>query len=307
MALQMLRLTQETTYNTFQTSAPSNQQALIYLPMGDGCTIQKTPMYIPLRDAGQGNRMTRRLLGRYTVGGSIKTPLFPSQAALLLGWASTFVGTTPCLNLHSFTVDRVMFLDDTCTPIYQRTTGCKIDKFDLMADATDSGFLLNCSIDVMGSIYDDTITVTDFPTPSYTSYPVDNPYEFFHLAGNLTINAARTNFSSFSLSIDNILKSFAQETPNVGNIDYFGRDITWSSKVKYKSAADRQTWNTGALFPVSAEFNNGAHSVTFNLEASNSFTGVGDSMPIDDYFTQTISGQALLDQTANTDLAITIA
>lgn len=305
MALQMLRLTQEATYNVFNPSM-TPPQLLIYLPMGDACTIQKTPGYIPIRDAGVGNRVIRRLLGRYVVGGSITTYLFPSQATLLTTWAATLIGSAPCLNLNSFTVDRVLFLDDSCETIYQRTTGCKIDKFDLSADATDSGFLLTCKMDIMGSIYNDAITITDFPTPSFTSYPVDNPYEFFNLAGNLTINGSRTNFESFNLSIDNILKPFSQETLNVGNIDWFGRDITWGCKTKYKSATDRQTWNAGTLFPVSAEFNNGTHTITFNLEASNSFSGVADSLPIDDYFTQMISGMALLDQTANTDLAITI-
>ncbi len=309
MALQMVRLTEEATYNVFNPSM-TPPQLLLFLPMGDACTVQKMPQYEPIRDAGVGNRMIRRILGRYEVKGSIKTFLFPSQASLLTSWAATLVNSSPCLDLKSFTVDRAIFLDQTCTPIRQRSLGCKIDKFELTADNSDNSFLLNVNMDIIGSKYDDTITGSDFPTPSYSSYPTDNPFEFYQLAagvsGIMNINGARTNFQSFMLSINNMLQPFPDENLFPSYVGWFGRDVTWSARTLYKSAADRVVWNTGALVTVEAKFNNGTHAVDFNLQASNSYTSVVDSLPIDNFFTQTVSGQSLLDQSSDSDLAITV-
>lgn len=306
MGYQMVRITQEATYNVFNTSATSGQKADIFLTSGDACTVQKTPQYVPLRDSGVGNRMIKRFPGRYTVGGGLKTPLFPSQALLLTSLAANLTGSAPCYDLPSFTLDRLFFLDDSCATVYQRTTGCKIDQFTLSADMSDGGFFLMADMQIMGSKYDDTITNTDFPTQSLSAYPLDDPYLFYNLAGNLTIDTVRTKFQSFTLSIDNILKSFPDETLYVGSVGWKGRDVTWSTKLLYQTQTDRRAWNTGGLHTVSATFNNGTHSVAFNLEASNSYTSVGDSMPLDDYYTQTLSGQSLMDQASGTDLAITV-
>lgn len=306
MGLTMVRITQEAVFNTFNTGAAAGLKADIFLPSADACTVQKTPMFTPIRDAGVGNRLIRRLPGRYTVGGSLNTYLFPSQALLLTNLATEFVGSTPCLDIPSFTLDQVMLLDDNCLAIYQRTTGCKIAKLDLSADQSDSGYRMMAKMDIMGSIYNDTITVTDFPTPVFSAYPADNPFAFSDLAGNLTIDSVRTNFQSFNLSIANVLKGFPDENLYMSSIGWKGRDVTMSTKLKYKAATDRQSWNTGALHAISAEFNNGTHTVTFDLKSSNSFTAVSDSRPLDDYYTQTISAEAMVDPSALTDLAITV-
>lgn len=291
--LQLVRLTQETTYNTFPGTPGAGTQQDIFLPVGNAMTVRAMPQFAMIRDAGQANRTIRKNIGRTAVSGSLQSLLFPSQTAYVLGLAAGIVGSAPCLDLPSFTIDNLQVLP-VCASVYRRYTGCKVGQFTLSADQSEGGMYAIWKADIIGST-PLAITSTDFPTPALSAYPTDDPFEFFHIAGHVTIGGARTNIQSLQLTINNMTKSFPDENRFANNVGWFGRDVTLSLKLLYKSAADRLAYEAGTKQAVSVAFNNGTTTLTINMQGVCNMDSVEDDLPLDDYFTQTLTLSSLVD------------
>lgn len=308
MGLQAVRITQEVAYNTYPSSPATGTFTDIFLPVDDAMSVRPTPQFWQINDASQGNRPIRRNVGRTNITGTLQTYLFPSQAGLLMGLATTLTGTAPCLDLNSFTIDHAIFRDGNCAVDYRRYTGCKFGNVTLTADNTDQGCLLMFKGDVIAST-PRVITVTDFPTPALSAYPADDPFLFYQTSSHFTIGTVRTNYQSLSLSVANVLKSFMDESIYVSSVDWFGRTTNLSAKLKYKAFTDRSNYEIGTKQAASVKFDNGTHSVLFDLGGQAIFDAVSDSLPLADYFTQSISMTSLVDPSLGTptDLTVTVA
>jgi hypothetical protein len=291
--LQLVRLTKEVAYNTFPTSPAGGTQQDIFLPVGNAMTVRAMPQFSEIRDAGQANRKIRKNIGRTAVSGSIQSLLFPTQAAYVLDLAAGITGVAPCLDLPSFSIDNLQVLP-VCASVYRRYTGCKVGQFTITADQSEGGMYASWKADIMGST-PRTITSTDFPTPALSAFPADDPFEFFHIAGHVTIGGARTDIQSLQFTINNMTKSFPNEARYVSNVGWFGRDVGLSMKLLYKSNSDRQHYEQGDKQAVSIAFDTGVSTLTLNMQAVNNIDSVEDDLPLDDFFTQTLSLSALVD------------
>src|ERR1700727_472282 len=97
--VQFCRLTAEATYNTYNSMGAVTE---IFLTDDNDQTVRPMPDYYKIRDSGVGNRLVRSNVGWTGITGQIRTYLFPSQTAAILGYATTLSGS-PCLDLGSFT------------------------------------------------------------------------------------------------------------------------------------------------------------------------------------------------------------
>lgn len=306
MALQILRVTKEEAFGVYDTSSPVQQH--VFLNTSNAFTVRATPQYATIRDAGQGNRRVRMIPGRKAVGGTLATPLFPSQAGFFLGFAAGLVGTEPCFDLGSFTCDHGIYTDNGCASYFTRYLGCKFSDFTLSCDDSDTGFLTTISGTIVGSVATD-ITLTDYPDPLLSSYPSDQiPYEFYHTAegtGKLQIGTNRSDYYSLSVSIKNMLMGFGGESRTTQRVAFEGRDVSLSANLLLKSKADRTAYEDGTPQTVQLKFDDGAHTLLLDFGAKNIITGLTDDLPIGGKYTQAITLDSLMDPAVATDLTVT--
>lgn len=308
MGLQFVKLTQETAYAVFPTSPATGTQLDLFLTSDNDMTVRAQPQFSPIRDAGFGNRLTRMIPGRTLVNGKFDSYLFPSQALLLMTLAAGLTGTAPCTDLPSFSIDHLIDRDVDCGKEYRRYLGCKIGKFSLKSDMSESGWLWSLDAEVVGS-KPGTITGTDFPTPALSAYPADDPFQYFQTAGLVSINGAtRTNYQSLSVDVDNVILPFSDENIYPSSVNWFGRTVTFTIKLRYKSPADRLLYEAGTKMPASIEINTGTHTLTLSFGNQAIITACTDALPMGGYFTQTLAFTALMDPSLGTptDFSFTV-
>jgi hypothetical protein len=300
--MEVLRLVKEETYGVYDTTTPVQDE--IFLPVGNAFTVRTNPTFWTVTDASRGNRLVRMNVARKPVGGTLQTYGFPSQMAFLLDFAAGLVGEDPCLDLPSFSADYAQY-GAGCVPIRKRYLGNKFGGFTLRADSSDQGCILSVNADVVGSTVAD-IASGDLPELPLTSYPTDDPYIFFEVAGHLTIGGARTNFQSLEVSIANVTKSFMDENQFAQKVQYFGRTVTFNAKLLLKSDADRILYEAGTPQAVSIQFVKGSNTLTLDLQGMAKISSLADDVPLDDFATQTIGMTALVDPATGTDFSYTV-
>jgi hypothetical protein len=306
MGLQLVRITKEVTFATYNSSGTHVD---VFLPMGDAMTVRVDPQMWSIKDAGQGNRFIKMNVGRKNVGGSLSTYLFPSQATFFLGLAAGLTGTAPCLDLPSFTVDHIIYTDNSCATYGKRYLGCKFGDSSISCDDSDNGCLTTFKGSIIGSTAAD-ITLSDFPNPSLSAYPADDPFQLYHTAENtgaLTIGTVRHDYKSMTIDFKNVLKPFGGEKRFASRVNYFGRQVDFTARLLLTGNADRAVYEAGTKRAVSVIFDNGVNTATLDFGTNCAVMSLSDQFPIDDYFTQTIGFTALVDPTLSpaTDLTIT--
>lgn len=300
MGLQFVRTTVETAYAVFPTTPGMGTQLDLFLTSDNDMTVRAQPQFSPIRDAGVGNRLIRMIPGRTLVNGKFDSYLFPSQAAYILNLAAGLTGTAPCIDLPSFTIDHLIDRDFDCGKEYRRYLGCKIGKLSLKSDMSESGWLWSFDADVVAS-KPATITGTDFPTPALSAYPADDPFQFFQTAGNVSINGSvRSNYQSLGVDIDNVILPFSDEHIYPSSVTWFGRTVTFTIKLRYKSPADRLLYEAGTKMAASIEIDTGTHTLTMNFGGQTLITACTDALPMGGYFTQTLAFTALMDPSLGT-------
>lgn len=299
--VQFARLTAEATFNTYNSMGATT---LLFLTENNDQTVRPMPDMYKIRDAGVANRLVRQNTGFTPITGNIQTYLFPSQAAAILGYASTLSGS-PCYNLGSFTLDHVLFVD-ACLGIYRRYTGCKIAKLSLKGDSSAQGQVINANFDIIAST-PRTITISDFATPAYGSYPSDDPYLFLQSAGNFTIGTLRADYTNFNVDITNMVKAFRGETIYASRVNFFGRDVTFGANLLLKNNTDRADYEVGTAVAASLLLDNGVDTLTLQFGNITKFETVGDAIPLDDYYMQQVNLVTLMDaaQSPPTDFSFT--
>jgi hypothetical protein len=311
MGLEKLRLTEEVTYGTYVTSPAAGKQFNLYLPEGDAFSVRTVPEYWEIRDSGQGNRLVKKQVGRKPVSGSIQTYLFPSQTVFLLGLATRLDGTAPCFKLPSFSADHMTYLDETCTKIGKRYVGLRMVNPSISCSDSGQGVLVMFKADVIGSLASD-ITITDYPNPTLSSYPEDDPYLIFHTAensGQLFIDDAREGYKKLDMNFANVVKPFGGEKRYNSRVGYFGRTCTFSTTLLQKSNVDRAAYEEGQKVSLKVVFDDGlGNTLTVDFGTNVSLDRVTDRRPLDDYFTQDLGFTALVDPTITTptDLTVTV-
>lgn len=299
IAREYLRLTKEATYGTYDASALAANIVVIDLPAPNSWTVRKEPNYWVERSAGGSNRPVMTGTSTYLIKGKLTTKLRPSQAKLLCGLAINLSGAP--YDLGSFTADHAVVYDDGSAAKYYRNLGCKFGA-GTIAGSNGQNPNVTFSFDVQGQ-KQATITGTDFPEPTYAStpaYPVDNPFTFEEIAGNLTLGTSRANLRSFSLNVGNELRGPMDELPYITALKWTGRANTLDLDFRFLSNTDRAAYEAATKLTASFALNDGVNTGTFQMFSANVISAVTDDLPWGDPgFYQKVRLSNMLDPTAS--------
>lgn len=306
MAYQAVRATIEATPGTFQAAADPEEITLIPLDRDNAFPGRPTPIFWgPIRAAHSSNRPIQDGSAQIATKGSLSMFLRPSQGIILLPWACSISGTP--LDLGSITLDHITRLaPPTNTLIYQRHLGCKCNKFTLSANNNGQGVLVQTMYDY-DFLNTATITSSDFAVPALDDYVDDLPMTFPMLAGNVTIGSSRTNFSSLSLTVENLIDPLYDEGTKPNHLYWGGRNVSLTVRIRHKTAADRTAFNAVTHQAVSFALNDGTNTFTFSLHGDCIIRDVKDDLPLRGVGSQDITVSALVDTSAGSDFDLTIA
>jgi hypothetical protein len=303
---EILKIWKETTYGTFpapSTPVKNTDYVVIELSDSNPYTVRVKPKQKTIRTANSRNRLGKLYSTQYDLAGNLQTFAYPEQMPFLLAAACTLTSN----EIPSYTVDHAVIMDDASnTVVYSRHLGVKVANFDLNASADDQAVKLQFQLIGKNTA---TITITDFPVPAQTEFPVGRPYCFVDLAspGTMTLSSSRSEFAGFNLTVKNHLDTPFFEAPYIGRAKWCGRDITWTNKLLYKTAADRTNYEATTATTCSAKFDNGTNSVLFNFSTFNYATAVDDDLGTDKLYYQNISWVNSWNASAGADLVITTA
>lgn len=291
---EFLRFTKEATFGTFNGTPGTGEQFWVTLPGPNSFTMRPVPIRYSIRDPGGLNR--RRLTGteQIALSGRLMTVLHPSQADKFLNTLLTTSGTRE--ELGSFTLDHA-FLSEASSAafLYKRYLGCKAKKVGISCSNEGENVKTMVNVDVIGST-PATITVSDMATPAPSNMASDLPYTFQDTSGALVLaSTARTQYSSFSLEVNNILDLLFDESQYAGAIRFCGRDINFSFRQRLNLNTDRTTFEGVTAFSTAVTFNNGTNTAVFTLGSRNFFTSLEDDLQLDKAYYRTINSEVYLD------------
>ena len=311
MARQVLRITKEATVGTFDGSATSGNITIIRLTEDNAFAGRPMPNRYTVRDAGSSNRLVQTGLGTYGLTAKLTTPLYLSQAALLLPWACNIVtdGAGGFKPAYSVTIDFLAQIDGTSPSLwYQRYLGCYCSNYTLSANSQGEGVKAMQSFDISYLDYSESITATDLPMPGLADYPDDEPVIHQMLCANkFILGAARTDIASFSIGVAHMLDPVYEACPKPSIIHWGGRDVTGQADLRFLSAVQRNAYLGVTAQSASYQFTDGTTTATFDMQDFNYVTTVNDKLPLRGVHRQDVSFSAYLDVAGGTDLAVTVA
>ncbi len=144
-------------------------------------------------------------------------------------------------------------------------------------------------------VWGSTNTATTWCAPSASNLPV-TPYLFIH-ATPLTIGIVRTQFQSLGISCQNQLQSRFWNNRFAQLHQLCGRRLTMTAQNFYinMSPEDRLEYEGLVAQTVTAELNNGTHTVIFTLNTNNIITSLEDALPLEDVYTQSMTATSQID------------
>lgn len=300
---QALRLTKETTPGVMPTTPAVGTQALIRLtsPVND----QPKPIVWDIRDAASSGRRVQTGSDQNQTTIKIQTPLYFSQAGLLLPAFCTPVAGLP--GLTTFTIDQFHRMEDaSATRFFTRMLGCTPQNMSIKVTNSGNGVIAMLDMTFIGRTWNHTITSTDFPEPALTDYPND-PVHLKHLIGQVALGTQTTQFKSFDISVNNVLDAIYDENPNPTPQFYGNREVNWTIDFRFATAALRTDYENVVAKTASFGFSDGTNTITFNLQGANYIDDLGMDLPFDKAFYLNHKGHANIDIATGTEMTLTIA
>lgn len=301
-----VRVTQESTYGTFDASASASNKMTILLPADNAFEGMMDPIIWRLRSAGYDGRQVRQGSKQFDAKCSVKTKLFPSQADFMLRLASGIGLSSNCRTFPSATVDYRYILEDTgCTVAVERYLGCQIATCNMNSNNQGDGCQVTWEANWVCQKRVDA-TGTDFAEPAGSDYPATDPFLFQDSQGTLTIGSSITNYASLNLSIQNVIQRRWDEAQYPLRGRWRSRDITLTVGMLYKDNTFRNAKETQSPLAVSYRYINAlADNLLIDLKSQNYVDPHARTFPLQGDFEQTVTLKNNFDLTANTDFAFT--
>jgi hypothetical protein len=300
---QALRITQETTAGVFPTTPAAGTQANIRVTTP--VTDQPKPITWDIRDAASSGRRVQTGSDQNLTQIKFSTPLYFSQAKLLLPAFCTPVAGLP--GLTTFTVDLLQRMEDApATRYFTRMLGCTPESMSLKVSNSGNGVIAMLDLSFIGRTFNHTITTTDFPDPVLTAFPND-PVHLKHLIGGVALGSQTTNFKSFNLNVKNTLDVIYDENPTPIPQFYGHRDIDWMIDFRWLNSALRADYENVVAKTASFAFTDGTNTITFNLQAANYIDDLGLELPFDKAFYLSHKGHANIDIATGTEMTLVVA
>jgi hypothetical protein len=291
---QWLLLTQEATYGVFDSGAVN--KAWIRLTGDDSFTPKKAPARTVIRSADGGNRRVTTVSSRYAVSAGLKTPLYPSQAGIMMAAAAGITGTP--LNLPSYTAD---YWDGQ---VIRRYLGGVCQSLDLQSDAQTQHAHLNLSW-IFKSV-DDANPAT-FAAPASTVFPSESPYLHTELSSQFSVGGTGiTQFDQFHVSIKNTIAAKYYELPTIAYALWAGRDVDLMSHLTYLDNTWRGYYEAQTALTLLAEYHRSStKKLTLNFETVSLVSDRTVTRPLASVMEQGITCQAYYDPANSNDFAAT--
>lgn len=284
-----LRVTPELVYGTYNTAGTGT--FWIRLTGDTSFNPKKAPVRTQIRSADASNRRVTNISSKYTVGGSLSTPLYPSQAAEMMAMAATLSGSP--LDLGSYTFD---FFD---TQAVRRYLGGKVQTFGLEASGDNQFAMLN-----YGLVFQSVADGVTLAQPALTVFPAESPYLFTESAGFFTLGSTPvviTQYDSFSLNIANTVDAKHYEAATIAFAKWCGRDVNFSSHLTYVDTSYRTAYEaqTAETF-VFQFFRSSTKTLTLTFETATILADRDQTLPLGGVSEQSISAEVFFDVTADT-------
>jgi hypothetical protein len=248
-----------------------------------------------IRTADAGNRRIQVVANRQVISGTLKTLLYPTQAAYIMT-ANTITGTPPVLPSYSFE-----FFDSTRV---QRYLGGMCSGMRISSNAQQD--YVSLETDWIFQSLDATFTV--FAQPAQSNYPTENPYQHVNSSGNVKLGGtAITLYKQVDINLKNVLVGTWDETSTISALYYCGRDLDFTAVPQYTAATYRTDYEGQTPLTWIIKWANAVpHSVTFTCEASGYIDSIGDDLPLDGPGYQSLANQIFFDKSAATDFAVAV-
>jgi hypothetical protein len=302
MSRQALRLTQETTPGVFPTTPAAGTQTNIRVT--SPVTDQPKPIVWDIRDAAGSGRRVQTGSDQNDTRIRIQTPLYFSQAKLILGAFFTPVGGNP--GLKTFTIDQFHTMEDVAaTKFFTRMLGCTPETLSISVNNSGNGVIAMMNTTWIGRSWDHSITAIDFPDPPLSAYPND-PVHLKHLVGGIAVGSQVANFKSFMLSVKNVIDVIYDEFANPTPQFYGNRDINWEIDFRFMQSALRTDYETVTPRTASFVLTDTVNTITFNLQGANYIDNLGMELPLDKSFYLKHQGHSNIDIATGTELTLTV-
>ena len=286
-----LKVFAETSYGVFASGGATWFPRLFE---GNAFTPRVVPARTVLRSADAGNRRIQVVANRNVIVGTLKTLLYPTQAAYVMTAATAL--TSNQLASYSFeywdSTRAWRLLGGMCSGMRISSSA----QADAVALETDWIFQ---SLDP---------TFTTFTQPTQSNYPVENPYQHVNSAGIITLAAsAVTKYKQIDINLKNMLVGTWDESVNITACYYCGRDLDFTLTPQYTATTFRTDYEAQTpLTWVIAWGNAVPHSVTFTGEASGYIDSIADDLPLDGPGYQALANQIFFDKAASLDFSVAV-
>lgn len=322
---EVLMFVREGSYGTpnLTTGAPTTGAfGYIRLDQGNAFTMQAVPFRQEIAFGGGFNMPALRIGAGATVTGTLRTHLYRSQAADLMGWAMTRIPTGRATPWTTTDASCVMPLGDLASMslyhgIYDncgtltRTAyrGVKVQSLRLSCSEQSPIVVAEFNLIAQKPDPDDDYggadstgpDATEFPLPDGDDYPTD-PYVLQH--STLTVDSTVTDYAGFTLSVNNTLQAHRFEGLFLRRCNLHGREVTLASPLLYKTTPDYLAdFRAQTPMDVDLVLDDGTGAATFDLQENAVYTEATRDTPLDDAYMLNATIKAMWDGTAGTDFA----
>lgn len=234
---QWLKLSVETNWG----SGPGASPIGIRLAGDTAFKGTKTPIRTAIRSADSQNRRLQNISAKYSVSGSLRTPLYPSQATAILGWAGTLAGSPP--DLASLCAEHFDGVQG------RKYVGGKITQLALASDAESQ----YATLDIQFLFKD----CTDEAVTAPSDYPTESPCLHTELAGAFSVGGAIALFDRFHCTIKNTIVAKFYESATIAMATWAGREVDVQAHCAYTDTALRALFEGQTAATMSAAYSGG--------------------------------------------------
>lgn len=308
---EFLFVTKEAVPGVFDDEAAAADKFVIRLDRANAFNALDTPVQWRLNDAAGSNRTVQTGNEQVTSTGSLATIAYPTQAPLLAGWGCNLIGDP--YEQYTLTFDHGRIMEDASdTLVLERYVGCKNQTYKLAANNSGDGVVARSEFTFM-HMGRSTITSTDRPTPSLSTYPTVKPYVFQDLKGGLILrttgSSVRTHFASVEINVNNIIFPFFDEDRYPSRLSWRGRSVGANIKFRLENLTDREAMLAAAANEMSLLFSSGVtpnqYTLKFDFHDQVRVMTAAEDRPLDGGFYNNLTTLGMIDLAAGTDLTLT--
>lgn len=258
----------------------------------------------------------------YECKGSLKTMLYPQQAAFLMNWICTRINgaqtspwttTEPPGDLASVSAYHAVQRADGTYKL-QRFGGVKVNAGTIAVSRASTVASLSLELTgcrSWGNAIDGTVDplVGEFPVPADTAFPT-GPYVFKQTAGALTVGSVVVGYEDLNINFANVVDGRWLEASYLQVNQFCGRASKLDASIRFKTTPDYQTaMEALTAQAVSIGFNNGVtnQNLLIQFNGQNRLRSLPYDTPLDAVHMRKLELMNQYDLSAGQDISFTMS